>query len=169
MLWRQAVLIGGLLLAAVVVELTLLSRLGLPGATPDLLVVTIVAIALALGPTRGAVAGFVGGVLIDMAPPADTPIGVNSLVYLVIGYVTGFIVDPRDRTVPVLMGVVGLSAGAATLAVAALDSVVGSRVQWGELPLLALTSALYAVALSPLVVPGVAWLAHRITPEVVVE
>ncbi len=169
MLWRQAVLIVGLLLGAVVVELTLLSRLGLPGATPDLLVVTIVAIALALGPTRGAVAGFVGGVLIDLAPPADTPIGVNSLVYLVIGYITGFIIDPRDRTVPILMGVVGLSAGAATLAVAAFDAVVGDRVEWGQVPLLALTSALYAVALAPLVVPGVGWLANRITPEVVVE
>ncbi len=169
MLWRQAALMVGLLLAAVVVEVTLLSRLGLPGATPDLVVVTIVALALALGPTRGAVAGFVGGVLIDLAPPADTPIGVNALVYLVIGYVTGFIIDPRDRTVPLLMGIVGLAAGAATLAVAALDAVLGDRVEWSAVPQFALTSALYAVVLAPLVVPGVAWLARRVTPEVIVE
>lgn len=159
----------GLLVAAVVLEVTLLSRLGLPGATPDLVVVTIVAIALALGPTRGAVAGFLGGVLLDLAPPADTPIGVNALVYLVIGYVTGFIIDPRDRTVPLLMGIVGLSAGAATLAVAAIDSVLGDRIEWGQIPQLTLTSALYAVALAPLVVPGVAWLARRIAPDAVFE
>lgn len=170
MLWRQAAIIVGLLVVAVVVEVTLLSRLGLPGATPDLVVVTIVALALALGPTRGAVAGFVGGVLIDLAPPADTPIGVNAVVYLVIGYVTGFIIDPRDRTVPILMGVVGLAAGAATLAVAAFDAVLGNQgVAWDQLPGLALTSALYAVALAPLVVPGVAWLVRRATPELLVE
>ena len=66
------------------------------------------------------------------APPADTPIGVNALVYLVIGYVTGFIIDPRDRTVPLLMGIVGLSAGAATLAVAAIDSVIRARIVIGR-------------------------------------
>ena len=41
MVWRQVVLIVGLVLFAVIVQLTLLARLGLPGATPDLVVVTI--------------------------------------------------------------------------------------------------------------------------------
>jgi rod shape-determining protein MreD len=169
-LWRQATLIVGLLVLAVVVQVTLLSRLGLPQATPDLVVVTVVALGLALGPTRGAIAGFVGGMLVDLAPPADTPLGINALVYLVIGYVTGFIIDPRDRTVPLLMGIVGLAVGGATLAVATIEALLGSdRVAWDRLPLLVLTSALYGVALAPLVVPGVTWLARRITPEVLVE
>lgn len=169
MVWRQALIIGGLVLAAVIVELTLLSRLGLPGATPDLVVVTIVAIALAMGPTQGALAGFTAGVLVDLAPPADTVVGVNAIVYVVIGYITGFVVDPRDRTVPIMIGIVGLAAAGATLATAALDTLLGSgRVSWESVPGLALSSALYAVILAPIVVLGVAWLVRRATPEVLV-
>ena len=169
MAWRQALIIGGLLLVAVIVELTLLARLGLPGATPDLVVVTVVAIALAMGPTQGAIAGFAAGVLVDLAPPADTLLGVNAIVYLVIGFVTGFVIDPRDRTVPLLMGLVGLSAGAAVIATAALDTLLGSdRVSWEAVPGLALSSALYAVIMAPVVILFVAWLVRRATPEVLV-
>ncbi len=168
-MWRQAVIIGGLILAAVIIEVTVLSRLGLPGATPDLVVVTIVAIALALGPTQGAVAGFTAGVLIDLAPPGDTLLGVNAIVYIVIGFVTGVVVDPRDRTVWILIGIVSLSAGAATIATAALDTLLGSdRVQWGDVAGMALTSALYAALMAPIVVLGVAWLVRRVTPEAAV-
>lgn len=169
MLWRQALVIGTLVVAAVIIQVTLLSRLGLPGATPDLVVVTVVAIALAMGPAQGAVAGFVAGVLLDMAPPSDTLWGVNALVYLGIGYLTGRVIDPRDRTVPLLIGIVGLSAGGATILVAALDTVLGSsRVSWDAVAGMALSSALYAVILAPGLVLGVAALARRITPEVAV-
>jgi rod shape-determining protein MreD len=168
-LWRQGLIIGSLILAAVIVELTLLTRLGLPGATPDLVVVTIVAIALAMGPTQGAVAGFTAGVLIDLAPPADTLLGVNALVYVAIGFVAGVAIDPRDRTVPIMIGVVGLSAAVAAVATALLDTLLGSdRVDWEQMAGMVLTSALYAVILAPLVVLGVAWLVRRATPEVLV-
>lgn len=169
MIWRQALVIGLTVLLAVIVELTLLSRLGLPGATPDLVVVTVVALALAMGPTQGAAAGFTAGILIDLAPPADTLLGVNAIVYIAIGFVTGFVIDPRDRTVPIMIGIVGLSAAAAVLGTAALDTLLGSgRVMWDEVPALALTSALYAVILAPLVILGVAWLVGRTTPEILV-
>jgi rod shape-determining protein MreD len=169
MLWRQALIIGTLVVAAVIVELTLLSRLGLPGATPDLVVVTVVAIALAMGPTQGAVAGFAAGILIDLAPPGDTLLGVNALVYVAIGYVAGIAIDPRDRTVPIMIGVVGLSAAAGAVATAALDTLLGSqRVAWEQMPGMVLTTALYAVILAPLVILGVAWLVRRATPEVLV-
>lgn len=169
MLWRQALIIGTAILAAVIIELTLLSRLGLPGATPDLVVVTIVAIALSMGPTQGAVAGFAAGVLIDLAPPGDTLLGVNAIVYIAIGFITGFAVDPRDRTVPIMMGIVGLSTGAAVLATSALDTLLGSdRVPWGEMPGMVLTSVLYGVILAPAVILGVAWLVRKATPEILV-
>ena len=102
---------------------------------------TVVAIALAMGPTQGAVAGFTAGILIDLAPPADTLLGVNAIVYIAIGFVTGVAIDPRDRTVPIMIGVVGLSAAAAAVGTAALDTLLGSdRVDWGEMPGMVLTS-----------------------------
>lgn len=167
MVWRQALIIGALVLGAVIAEVTVLSRLGLPGATPDLVVVTIVAIALAMGPTQGAVAGFLGGVLIDLAPPGDTLLGVNAIVYIAIGYITGSVVDPRDRTVPIMMGIVGLAAGAAVLATSGIDTMLGSdRVSWEDVPGLVLSSALYAVIMAPVVILLVASLVRRATPEV---
>ena len=167
--WRQIALVGVLIVTAVIVEVTLLSRLGLPGATPDLVVVTVVAIALALGPVPGAVSGFAAGVLLDLAPPADGVLGVSALVYLAIGYVSGLVIDPRDRTVPILVGLVGLAAGAAVLLTAALDTLLGSaRVSWEAVPALALSGALYGVILAPLVILGVTWLVQRIAPDALV-
>jgi rod shape-determining protein MreD len=169
MMWRQVVIIGGLMLASVIVEVTLLSRLGLPGATPDLVVVMIVAIALAMGPTRGAVAGFVGGLLLDLAPPADATLGLHAIVYLVIGFLAGRVIDPRDRTVPILIGMVGVAAGVSTVANAALAAILGSdRVAFETLAGLTLSSVLYAIVLAPGAILGVSWLVAKATPEVLV-
>lgn len=166
MIWRQGLVIGLVILVADLVQSTLLSRLGIPGATPDLLVVSVVALALAMGPVQGAVAGFLAGALVDISPPSDTPLGVNSLVYLVIGFATGFVIDPRDRIVWVSMGLVGLSTGGAALATASLDALLGSpRVIWSEVPSVVLASTLYGVLLAPIVLPAVAWLAERISPR----
>lgn len=168
MIWRQVVVIGVTVLVAVIVEVTLLSRLGLPGATPDLVVVTVVALAFAMGPSQGALAGFAAGVLIDLAPPGDTLLGVNAIVYLVVGWVTGTAIAPRDRTVPLMVGIVALAAGGATIATSALDTLLGSgRVSWEEMPAMVLTSALYAALLAPPVVLGIGWVARRVVPEVV--
>lgn len=170
MIWRQGLIIGTFTLLAVLLELTLLTRLGIPGATPDLVVVTVVAIALAMGPVQGAVAGFTAGVLLDLAPPGDTLLGVNAIVYVLIGIVTGAAVDPRDRTVPVLMGIVGLSTGAAVLLTSGLDTMLGSdRVDWEQVPVLTLTSALYGVILAPGVLLAVQWVVRKATPEVLVS
>ena len=170
MIWRQALIIGTFILGAVLIELTVLTRLGIPGATPDLVVVTVVAIALAMGPVQGAVAGFSAGVLVDLAPPGDTLVGVNAIVYVGIGFVTGYAVDPRDRTVPVMMGMTGLATGAAVLLISGLDTLLGSdRVDWEQVPVLTLSSALYGLLLAPALILSVAWVVRKATPEVFVE
>lgn len=169
MAWRLALVIGSLTLAATIIQVTLLSRLGLPGATPDLVVVVVVSIALAAGPTNGVIAGFVAGMLVDLAPPAATSLGVNALVYIVIGYVAGVAINPRDRTVPVMIGMVGAAAAFAVVATSALDALLGSdRVVWDQMGGMALSSALYALILAPMGVLGVRWLVARAVPEVLV-
>jgi hypothetical protein len=92
---------------------------------------------------------------------------VNAIVYIAIGFITGFAVDPRDRTVPLMIGMVGLSAAAATLLTAALDTMLGSpQVSWEGVPLMVLTSALYAVILAPPVILGLGWLGRRVASDV---
>jgi rod shape-determining protein MreD len=130
----------------------------------------VVAIALAMGPVQGAVAGFAGGVLLDLAPPGDTLIGVNALVYVAIGFVTGTAVDPRDRTIWILMGMSGVATGAAVLLVSGLDTLLGSdAVDWEQVPSLTLTSVLYGLILAPIMIPPVAWVVRKATPEVLVR
>lgn len=166
---RQSIIIGSAIFLAVILELTLLSRLGLPGATPDLVVVTIVALALAYGPLPGAIAGFSAGILIGLTPPFDGVLGVQAILLTIVGLVTGAVVDPRDRSVPVIMGMVGLSCGGVVLLNALFLAVLNSaRVVWDIVPGLALTSALYGLLLAPLVVPGIGRIVRSLTPEVAV-
>lgn len=166
---RQSIIIGSAIFLAVILEFTLLSRLGLPGATPDLVVVTIVALALAYGPLPGAIAGFSAGILMGLTPPFDGVLGVQAILFTIIGLVTGAVVDPRDRSVPVIMGMVGLSCGGAVLLSALFLAVLSSeRVVWDIVPGLALTSALYGLILAPLVVPGIGRIVRSLTPEVAV-
>jgi rod shape-determining protein MreD len=166
---RQIIIIGSAIFIAVIVELTLLARLGLPGATPDLVVVTIVALALAYGPLPGAVAGFSAGILIGLAPPFDGILGVQAIIFTLVGLVTGAVVDPRDRSVPVIVGMVGLSTGGVVLLNALfLSLLAGTRVVWENVPELTLTAALYGILLAPLVVPGIRRIVRTLTPEVAV-
>lgn len=170
MIVRQGLVIGGVLFLAFLIQVTLLSRLGLPGATPDLLVVSVVAIALAMGPIQGAFAGFLAGAIIDVSPPADTVVGVNSIVYLAIGFVTGYIIDTRDRTVPGMIAMAGIACAAAALGTAALDAMLGSpRVIWESVPLIALTSAVYGALLAPMMIPLLGWLTRKLAPEVLLD
>lgn len=167
---RQILLCTALLLSAYLVQMTLLSRLPIPGATPDLVVVTVVALALAYGPMTGAVCGFGIGLLVDAAPPSDGPIGMAALLYLIVGAVTGAVVDPRDRTVPLLSAIVGLAAGGVALGTAAFTALIGSdRVVWATVPGVVLSSLVYAVVLAPFVIPGVDWLVRRATVELAVN
>ena len=170
MIIRQGLFIGTCVFLAVLFELTLLSRLGIPGATPDLVVVTVVAIAFAMGPLQGAMAGFAAGVLIDLSPSSDTLVGVNAIIYLVIGFVAGFWVDPRDRTLPIMIGIAALSTGAAALGTAIVDTALGSdRVNWAEVPWITLSSALYGVLLSALVIPLIDRISRPFVSEIAIS
>lgn len=170
MIIRQGIFIGTCVFLAVLFELTLLSRLGIPGATPDLVVVTVVAIAFAMGPLQGAMAGFAAGVLIDLSPSSDTLVGVNAIIYLVIGFVAGFWVDPRDRTLPIMIGIAALSTGAAALGTAIVDTALGSdRVNWAEVPWITLSSALYGVLLSALVIPLIDRISRPFVSEIAIS
>lgn len=163
---RQGLLCASLILVAYLLQVTLLARLGIPGATPDLVLVVVVALALAYGPMTGAICGFSAGMLVDLAPPAAGPVGIAALLGMGIGALAGGAIDPRDRTVPLLAGVVALAAGAMVLGTAAIEALLGTgRVSWPAVPGLVLTAMAYAVLLAPLVIPGVAWLARRLTAD----
>ena len=78
---------GGLLFLAAVIQASLLSSLDLAGANPDLLLVTLLSIALLRGSLFGACAGFAAGLVLDTAQLQT--LGVTSLLYTVGAYWIG--------------------------------------------------------------------------------
>ena len=87
---RRAAMSAALLLVAIVLQLTVLDNIRLPfGAAPDLVLVTVVALALTGGPLEGALSGFWAGLALDIAPPATHLVGQYALVFCVVGYACG--------------------------------------------------------------------------------
>lgn len=76
-----------LVFVAAIVQVTILNAADVAGGTADLLLVTLVAIALLRGSSYGAAAGFFGGLLVDVAT-LET-LGLTSLVLTVAGYWIG--------------------------------------------------------------------------------
>jgi rod shape-determining protein MreD len=75
------------LFVAAVAQVSIFSQLHVLGAVPDLLLVTLVAVALLRGSIVGAVAGFFAGLLVDTATLGT--LGLTSLVLTLAGYWIG--------------------------------------------------------------------------------
>ena len=86
----QALAIPVVLLLAVTLQLALVNRAPLPGAAaPDLVLLAVAALAVCAGPMTGMLAGFCGGLALDIAPPAAHLAGEYALVFCLVGYACG--------------------------------------------------------------------------------
>jgi rod shape-determining protein MreD len=78
------------LAVALVVQLSVLNGLRLPGGgVPDLVLVLVAALAMADGPVTGMVTGFVTGLCLDLAPPGSAAVGQYALVCCLAGWAAG--------------------------------------------------------------------------------
>ncbi|MFD7511191.1 rod shape-determining protein MreD [Streptomyces sp. NPDC059853] len=154
-----------LVVVALVLQVTVLARLQLPGAVPDLLLLTVLGLALVYGHVGGALVGFGAGLLADLAPPADHAVGRYALVLCVIGYAAGLTKPEtgqhRSATVPML--VVAGGALSSTLLYAGVGALVGdTAARHVGLTGLLLTATLYDLLLAPFTVPLVMGMARRL-------
>jgi rod shape-determining protein MreD len=148
-------------LTALLLQLTVVGRLPLPGAAPDLLLVLVVAFALAEGPTSGMVTGFVAGMLADALSVHE--IGRLALAYAVAGYFTGLLKDETERSTFLPFGAVFLG-GLLSLVAFSLEGVLLADKHITLYPVLraAISSVPYDVVLTPFVVPVVSGLVRRL-------
>ena len=102
----EAAKIGLAVLIAAILQVTIFASIDVSGGGPDLLLVTLVAVALLRGPIAGACAGFFGGLVADVAT-LET-LGLTSLVLTVAGYWIGRYGETtgRDRAHAPLLSVV---------------------------------------------------------------
>ena len=157
-------LAAALLLVALVVQISVLARLQLPGAVPDLLLLVVIGLSLVYGPRGGSLVGFSAGLLADLAPPSDHAIGRYAMVLCLIGYAAGLAKpDSRQlRSAVTPMAVVGTAAVMSTVLYAGVGSLVGDTAarHVGLIGLL-VSAFVYDVLLAPFVVPAVMALARR--------
>ncbi|NEY34360.1 rod shape-determining protein MreD [Streptomyces sp. PRKS01-65] len=153
-----------LVVVALVIQVSVLARLHLPGAVPDLLLLTVLGLALVYGHVGGALVGFGAGLLADLAPPADHAAGRYALVLCVVGYLAGLVKPENGRLKSAAgpMAVVVVAAAVSTLLYAGVGALVGdTAARHVGLPGLLFTAALYDLLLAPFVVPGIMALARR--------
>lgn len=148
-------------LTVLLLQGTVVARLPLPGAAPDLVLVLVLAFGLAEGPLSGMVTGFVAGLLADLL--ADHQLGRLALAYAVVGYLVGLLQDDSERSSFVPFLAVALGSLGALLIYGFEGALLGdARVTLGA-ALRALVSLVpYDVVLTPFVVPAVGALVRRV-------
>ncbi|MCL7377356.1 MULTISPECIES: rod shape-determining protein MreD [unclassified Streptomyces] len=164
MRFNRILLSTTLVVVALVIQVSVLARLQLPGAVPDLMLLVVLALAFVYGHVGGALIGFGAGLLADLAPPADHAAGRYALVLCVIGYLAGLARPEkgqmRSAFVP-MAAVVGAALGS-TLLYAAVGALVGdTAARHVGLAGLLFTAAVYDLLLAPFTVPLIMFLARR--------
>jgi len=87
---RKAWFAPVLIVASIILQLTVLNGLRLPGGgVPDAVLVVVAALAVADGPLAGAIVGFAAGLCLDLAPPGSLLVGQYALVFCLAGFAAG--------------------------------------------------------------------------------
>lgn len=141
------------LAVALLVQLTIVNGLALPGSgTPDLVLLCVIAIGMTGGPASGVAAGFGAGLALDLAPPASQLVGQYALVLCLIGYWSGrlrFVLrHSAGLAVAAAAAMAALGEALSAVLTLALDTPEVTRSTVGQvLP----PTVLYDVALAPVI------------------
>jgi rod shape-determining protein MreD len=162
MTFSRVMLSSLLVLTAAVLQVTVVNRLPLPGAGPDLVLLVVIGLAVVVGPTAGASIGFAAGLLVDLMPPTATEVGRWALVFCIIGYIAGQIQVDAKRSALIVLGTVAGLAALSVLLFAGLGLLFGdSRISRDLVVSTMVSSVLYDLLLAPFVIPGVMALTRR--------
>ena len=155
-----------LVTVALALQVTLLSRLPLPGATPDLVLLVVVGLALSHGPGFGLVLGFAAGLSSDLVPPADHEIGRWAFVLTMVGYLAGAAREETRRSAFVPLVVVAAAGAGSVLLYAGLGALMDdAHVTWTVVIRLLPTAVLYDVVLSAFAIPAILAMVRRTEPD----
>jgi rod shape-determining protein MreD len=145
-----------MLLAALLLQTSVLVRLRVFGVMPDFMLLVAVAAGLTAGATRGAALGFASGMVIDLFLP--TPLGLSALVFTLVGYGVGVANTGVLRSawyIPMLTAGGASVAGVVLYAVA--GSMLGEPMLTGHLVTIALVVGVSNAVLAPVAVRLVGW------------
>ena len=162
----RALLVAAVLLAATVLQVTVFPEVAYDGVVPNLVLLVVVAAALTRGPEFAMVLGFCGGLLLDLAPPADHVAGRWALALVVAGYLAGRVRQDAGQSALSAVVTVAATSFVATsiFALSGLllqdESVTVSAALW-VIPV----NVAYDVLLTPFVLPLMMKLFRRTQPH----
>ena len=153
---RNAIFVA-LLLGTMIVQVTVVNRLPLPGqAAPDLVLLAVAGYALARGAAAGAAMGFAAGLISDVLPPAAHLLGHNALVFCLVGFMAGRAVESHPEAGP-------LAALACAVAGPVIAVAIGALLGDPRIGMSTLTTVLpQAVLYNLLAASPVVWVVRRL-------
>ncbi|MCB8956377.1 MAG: rod shape-determining protein MreD [Nocardioides sp.] len=169
MSWIRALVAFAAVSVALVLQVSLFPHLAWHGIVPNLCLLVVVGAALTRGPQFAAVLGFVAGVALDLAPPADHLAGRWALALVIVGYVAGQVRqggrhDTRLSATTVV-ATVAASSFVGTSVFALTGVVLGDPVAIPELLQVIAVAMAWDVLLTPIVLPPVMTLFRRLEPS----
>ena len=151
---------------ALVLQVSLFPHFAWQGIVPNLCLLVVVGAALTRGPQFAVVLGFLAGVALDLAPPADHVAGRWALALVLVGYLAGRV---RQDVKPTAVAVVATVA-ASTFIGTSVFAITGLILQdplldVGAVLQVILVAVLWDVLLTPFVLPPVMTMFNRLQPE----
>ena len=155
---------------ALVLQVTVFPHVAWQGVVPNLCLLVVVGAALTRGAQFAAVLGFLAGLALDLAPPADHLAGRWALALLVVGYVAGRVrQDARPGTAPTATTVMATVAACSFVgsSIFALTGVVlrDPAVGVGELLRVEVVALSWDIALALAVIPLTLGLFAKVEPH----
>jgi rod shape-determining protein MreD len=162
----RAVVVAGVLVAAVVLQVAVFSFLSIDGVVPNVALLVVVAAALVRGPEFAAVLGFAAGLAIDLAPPANHVAGRWALALVVVGYLAGRVRHDAGTSAVAALATVAACSFVGT-SVFALSGMLlhDPSIPVGEALRVIPVAVMYDVLVTPFVLPLLMRLFRRLQPH----
>jgi rod shape-determining protein MreD len=158
---RTAV-VGAVILLAVTLQVAVFNLFSVNGVVPNLALIVVVAASIARGPQFGAVVGFVAGMLVDLAPPADHVAGRWALALVLVAILAGRVRSDARRSPIAGLATVAVCSFIATSVFALSGVVLGDHaLPAGEMMQVIGIALLWDVVVAPLLLPGLMALFDR--------
>ena len=149
---RRFVICVAAVLAALLLQLTLVDRLPLGSGAPDLVLLVVTALGLTGGPAVGMLTGFWAGLALDIAPPASQLVGGRALVFCLVGYGCGQLRGNAGRSTLSLLGTAAAAVSAGEVLYVVAGLILGSPgITWAAIRLALPSTVLMDIMISPFV------------------
>lgn len=166
MTWTKSLVAAALLLAALVLQTSVLTAFAWDGVVVNLVLLAVVALALTQSPQFAVVAGFAGGVLLDLAPPADHVAGRWTLALLLVAYVAARVRPDGRPSSAAVVGTVAACSFIGSSVFALTGALLGDlAADTGQVLEVIGIGLVLDVLLTPIVLPPLLALLARFRPD----